>query len=112
MFNTTRKKRLSKHDIVFSTPFRQGIGLMFNHARKDHAYLFPLRRPKIVPLTMLFVFTPIDVLYTRRGRVVDLIHDFRPFTNYTPRVKANLVVELPKGTLYRTDTRIGDAVKA
>ena len=111
MRNISKKKTLARTTVVFGTPLRQGVGLMFSRAQKGHAYLFPFALPKIVPLTMFFVFTPIDVIYLRKNKVVDLVHSFKPFTNYTPKVMADLVVELPAGTLLRTNTCIGDVIR-
>jgi len=108
--NKTRKTVLASHVVYFRSFFRKGIGLMFSSAKKNHGYVFPFKKSQYIPMTMWFVFQPIDVLFLNKGKVVDLIHLFRPFANYTPDVKADTVIEFSAGTLKHSKTKRGDVV--
>ncbi len=69
--------------------------------------VFAFNKDTHVPLHMLFVFFPIDVLYLNKNKqVIEVKQNFKPFTFYTPKVKARYVVELP----YRTHASVGDSV--
>ncbi|MBI2541554.1 DUF192 domain-containing protein [Candidatus Woesearchaeota archaeon] len=88
----------------------KSIGLMFSK-RHDYALIFRFGREKFVPLHMLFVFRPIDVLFLGKNRrVVDKKENFRPFAFYNPKKKAMYVIEIPKGTIKRTKTGLGDKI--
>jgi len=108
--NKTKKIVLAKHVVYFRFFLRKAIGLMFSSAKKNYGYVFPFHKAAIIPMTMWFVFQPIDVLFLKRGKVVDMIHSFKPFTNYTPNVEADTVIELPSRLLKRTKTKRTDVV--
>ncbi|MBI4145192.1 DUF192 domain-containing protein [Candidatus Woesearchaeota archaeon] len=79
-------------------------GLMLSRRR---TLVFAFDRDEHVPLHMLFVFFPIDVLYLDgEKRVVEVKRNFRPFTFYSPKNKARYVVEIPE----RTDIKVGDSI--
>lgn len=60
----------------------------------------------------LFMRFPIDVLFVdSKGKIVDLVEDLEPWRFYIPREKCRLVVELPAGTIFNTDTRVGDEIR-
>ena len=60
---------------------------------------------------MFFVFYSIDVLFLNKNKeVVDLKENFKPFTFYTPKAKSMYVIELPNGTIRKTNTRINDNI--
>jgi len=61
---------------------------------------------------MLFVFYPIDVLFLDKNKiVVEIKENFMPFAFYTPKNKAQYVTELPKGTIKKSKTEIGDKIE-
>ena len=71
--------------------------------------IFVFKKEKIIPLHMLFVFFPIDVLFLDKDRkVVELKEKFMPFAFYTPKYKALYIIELPSGIIKKTKTRVGD----
>ena len=60
---------------------------------------------------MLFVFYPIDVIFLdEQKKVVEIKENFRPFRFYTPKKKARYVLELPKGSVNRSRTELGDRI--
>lgn len=82
---------------------------MFSKKRKSLIFVFG--EEKIVPLHMLMVFYPIDVLFLNESKeVMEIKESFRPFSFYTPKKKAMYIIELPSTTIKKTKTRIGDKI--
>ncbi|MCC7574080.1 DUF192 domain-containing protein [Candidatus Woesearchaeota archaeon] len=95
-FSKNGKKVFVTSNVVFRrSVFSKGFGLMFHSKIIDEAHLFYFCSPRRVALTMLFVFFPIDVVFLKNNVVVELKKNFRPFSNYISREKADLVIELP-----------------
>jgi len=60
---------------------------------------------------MFFVFHPIDALWLAEdGSVVEALEWFRPFSIHTPRSKAVTVIEMPAGTIRKSNTHVGDRI--
>jgi len=111
MKNITRKSKLAECAVMCTSPLQKARGLIFRRRIKDEAYLFIFEKEAYVPLHMLFVFFPIDVLYLDgRKKVVEMKECFAPFAFYQPQKKARYVIELPAGTVKISRTRIGDAI--
>ena len=56
-----------------------------------------------------FMRFAIDVVFVdRASRVVKTIEDMQPFRASNPFLSALLTIELPAGTIRRTNTRVGD----
>lgn len=92
-----------------TTTWQKARGLMFS---KQKNLIFFFDKEEHVPLHMLFVFFPIDVLYLDENkRIVELKEDFRPFGFYSPKKSARYILELKKGTLRQTDTSLGDQLE-
>ena len=109
LINQTKNKGLAKKASICNSVLEKGMGLMF---KKPQTLIFVFEKEKIVPLHMLFVFYPIDVLFLNKDKkIVEIKKDFRPFTFFTPRKKAKYIIELPKNTIKRTNTQVGDTVR-
>jgi uncharacterized membrane protein (UPF0127 family) len=85
------KKRLITPDCRQVNPY---YGLMFQRPRP---VFFRFRTPRIVALHMCFVIGASDVLFVRAGRVVEVARRFSPWTFYTPKERADTIIELPAG---------------
>ena len=77
-------------------------GLMFeSKERFNYALVFLLQRESkaMATIHMLFVFSPIDVVYlNKEQKVVDVVRNLQPFTpSYTPKKPAKFFIELPAG---------------
>jgi len=106
--NKTRNTVLSSDAEECSTFFSKFIGLMFSRCR---SLVFVFRHEQIIPLHMIFVFYPIDVIFlSKKKMVVELKQSFLPFTFYSPSNKAMYVIELPAGAIGRSKTRISDQI--
>jgi uncharacterized membrane protein (UPF0127 family) len=61
-------------------------------------------------LHMLFVFFPIDVLFLDKNKkIVEIKRDFRPFTFYKSKEKAQYIVEI--STDLNKKYKIGEKIK-
>lgn len=106
--NKRTGKALAEAAELCAGRWRQARGLMFSSPR---SLVFVLPEERIVPLHMLFVFFPIDVLYLDSGcRVVELKERLMPFRFHTPKSKARYVIEVSAGTIVRSSTRRGDEI--
>lgn len=82
---------------------------MFRFKKPEKALVFIFRKERRADLHMLFVFFPIDALFLDKNKkIVDMKKNFKPFSYYSPKVKAYFVVELPKGIL--RNTKVGDKI--
>lgn len=87
------------------TLFRKMRGLMFRGSiPDDYALVFRFDSVKPRDVHMLFVFTPLDVVWVR-GDVVARIEQLSPWRGFA-RESADLIVELPPGAA--EDVTVGD----
>jgi len=106
--NTSRNCILENKIRLCDTTISKFIGLMFSK-KSDRVLIFKFSHEKIVPLHMIFVFYPIDVLFLNKEKVVvELKENFGPFTFYTPKKKAMYVVEMPKNSTKKLKVKVGD----
>ncbi|MCA9477977.1 MAG: DUF192 domain-containing protein [Nanoarchaeota archaeon] len=82
--------------------WRKGTGLMFKKRTPDFAYVFPFNHPRRLVITMVFVFFPIDILFLKEGKVVEIARNVRPFSHYTPAHLADTFIEFPVGKVKRS----------
>ena len=107
--NTTKKSIIAKNAILCKNTLSKTIGLMFS---KPRALIFIFKKEKIIPLHMLFVFYPIDILFLNKNKVVaEIKESLMPFSFYTPKNKAQYILELPQGTIRKTKTEIKDKIE-
>ena len=90
--------------------FSKGFGLMFRseNSIKDTAWVFQFKKPRIVSLTMVFVFFSIDAIFLDdKIRIVETAI-LNPWTFYNPSKKAIYCIELEYGTVKNFGLKIGD----
>ena len=105
--NITKNIILSKEYLECKTILQKAKGLMLS---KPKVLIFPFNKPQIVPLHMWFVFFPIDVLYLDKNKkIVEIIHNFKPFTQYRPKTPSIYIVEFPLGMIKNSD--VGDKIE-
>jgi len=85
---------------------------MFTREKKDFGLVFVMHSPQKIPIHMMFVFYQIDVLWLDENKkVIDLREECPPFHPYIiHKSSAQYLVELPKGTIKKTKTKIGDEI--
>lgn len=111
MQNLTKKTKINIDVKICDGILSKSIGLMFS-SKQDKALIFEFDEEKIIPLHMLFVFYPIDVLFLDKEKtVVDKKENFMPFTFYNPKKKATYVAEIPQGSIKKLTAEVGDIIK-
>ena len=108
--NITKKRIIAENATICKNIIAKSLGLMFTLKPKTLIFIF--KKEKIIPLHMLFVFYPIDVLFLGKNKVVvEIKESLMPFTVYTPKNKAKYIIELPQGTIKKTKTVLRDKIK-
>ena len=70
------------------------LGLMFRREIKDQAWIFRFKRPAKHSIHMVFVFFSIDIIFLNKDkRVIEAIHNLKPFAIYIPKKKYNAFIE-------------------
>ena len=92
---------------VCKSMWSKGLGLMFS--LRPRALLFIFDKEQKAGLHMFFVFFPIDVVFMDKDwKIVEIKENFRPWTLYNPKKKAQFVLELPTWTVEGTGLMVGD----
>ena len=108
--NITKNTIISKNTKFCNKSLSKAIGLMFSK-KSDKSLIFIFKKEKIVPLHMLFVFYPIDVLFlNKEKKIVEIKEHFRPFSFYSPKNKARYVIEMPEGSIRKFNLKISDSL--
>jgi uncharacterized protein len=104
------KTTIANRIVFCRTVLSQMRGLMFARKDKDRALIMVFGKERLVPLHMMFVFFPIDILFLDKSkRVVELFEGAKPFlTHISPKHRAKYVIELPAGRIRSSNLRIGD----
>jgi uncharacterized membrane protein (UPF0127 family) len=101
-------KAISKKVKICDSLFSKGFGLMFTKKRSDFAYVFDFPKPKMLAVTMVFVFYPIDVIFLdSKGVIVEHISGLKPFRNYFVKNKIKTFIEFPKGFIKKYHLKNG-----
>ena len=88
--NQTNKKIISKKFKICKGIFSKSLGLMFKIKAKTLIFIF--KKEEFVPLHMIFVFFPIDVLFLNKNKeVIEIKQNFKPFSFYNPKNRAKYV---------------------
>ena len=110
-FNQTRQRYLASQLTVAETHWSRLVGLLgaseddFRNGRG--LWIRPCRG--VHTLAMRF---PIDVVYLNRaGTVVHVEHNLQPWRFSPVRMQAASVLELPRLTVARTGTAVGDSIE-
>ncbi len=106
----TVESRIISDDVEVADTFvKQLLGLMFRPGFKG-ALVFDMGRETFDGIHMLFVRFPIDVVFLGPDRrVLDMKEDVKPwFGTAFPKSRFYYVIELPAGTIARTELKIGE----
>lgn len=111
--NLTRKTTITTHKEFLANPWARARGLMFRRAKANVGYVFLFDKPTYAAIHMLFVFSPIDVLWLDRdGRVIDMALHVKPWTLHTaPNGYATFMIELAAGSVALSRTQVGDEIQ-
>lgn len=101
---------------VAQTPQQQALGLMHRRALPDdRGMLFPFSPPQLVSFWMRNVPVPLDMLFLRDGKVVEIAVNVPPCTTascpvYGPDTPVNQVIELRGGRAAELGIQVGDSL--
>src|SRR3989344_764867 len=109
--NVTRKKILAEQNAIMDSYLQKNIGFMFQ-SKVEKGLIFPFKKPRRMGIHMMFVFTPIDILFLDdREKIVEMMEKLQPFGFYLSKNKAKTFIELAPNTIKKTGTKIGDKIK-
>jgi len=101
--NQSKKFVIIKKTRLCKNIFCKAFGFMFRFKKPEKALVFIFKNKRRIDLHMLFVFFPIDVLFLDKNKkVVDIKKNFKPFSYYASKARAEYVIELPRGSLGNT----------
>lgn len=103
-------KTIAKEVVLCRSSISQMRGLMFARDNRERALIMVFSEERIVPLHMLFVFFPIDILFLdSKKKVVEVFKGAKPFISYIrPKHKAKYVIELSAGAAKAGNIRAGE----
>jgi hypothetical protein len=109
----SNKRVIGRRTVFCRSVFSQMRGLMFSRNDEDRALVMAFPKERIVPLHMMFVFYPIDILFVDSGkRVVEIKAGAKPFiSQIVPKHKARYVIELAAGKIMENKIKIGDKLQ-
>ena len=107
--NETSKKIIARYAIPCKSIVSQTLGLM--GFTKIDPLVFMFKEEKRHSFHMFFVFASIDMIFLDRNKqIVELKENFKPFHTYNPINKTQYVLELPKGAILESKSKLGDTV--
>ena len=108
--NLTRNTRLAEHPAAAESFFSRFLGLMGRKSfpRGCDALLFE----NCTSIHCFFMRMTIDAVFVdKEGNVISCFHSLKPWRLAFGGKKSRSVIELPAGTLEKTNTRPGDRLK-
>ena len=111
--NSSKRTVLAGRSKIRDNILTKGLGLMFKPNLDDEGYVFVFKYDIIAAIHMLFVFFPIDILWLDRNKnIVEIREKVKPFTlSVIPKYRSRYFIEIPAGTIERTETDIGDKIQ-
>ncbi len=114
VINRSKRTVLAVNARVADSFLSRARGLMFKQGLEDGEGLVLVTPPTDnrwrCCIHTFFMRFPIDVLFVREGEVVDLVEGLKPWRFYVPDEPAEIIVELPEGTVESTGTEVGDRI--
>ena len=111
IINKSNNQVLAHNKKILRSVLAKAKGLMFSKKIENTGYIFVFAKEQIMDLHMFLVFFPIDVVFLNKAKkVIEIKENFLPFSIYISKKKASSFIELPKGTVKRTRTKIGHMI--
>lgn len=102
--NLTKNKIISNKELHCKSLLSQILGLMF---RKKQNLIMYLKKEQIISLHNFFVFYPLDILILNKNKeIIEIKHNFKPFTFYTPKQKGQYIIELAYPSKYKIKDKV------
>jgi len=109
IINKTKESVLADSFEECKTWWEQTKGMMFRKEVIPLVFKFP--REQIVHLHSWFCPDNMDLVFLDENwEVVELQSEWDTWSSYHPQKQCMFLLELPRGTIFKTGTQIGDAV--
>ncbi len=109
--NSTKNTIIASKTKLCKSLWAMASGLMFTSPIKDKGLVFFMPKFESVSFHMCFVFYSIDVIFLDdKMKVVELKENFKPFTFYKTKKSVKYAVEVSKGTIKKSKTKLRDLV--
>ncbi|HLC96336.1 MAG TPA: DUF192 domain-containing protein [Candidatus Nanoarchaeia archaeon] len=109
IYNRSKRCQIASEAIYCKSEWSKAWGLMFSKRREERVLIFSFDRPQLIPLHMLFVFYPIDVLFLNENKeVIEIKEKLRPFCFYNPQRRSKFVIEVAAGKVQKSQTKVKD----
>ena len=107
--NTTTNRPLAGRVAVAATRAARAVGLLRHRelSRGEGLWIVPSRGVHTCGMRFAIDIIALD----RRGRVVDLVENLKPWRMRLPRAGCIGVLELPVGSIAESGTKLGDSVR-
>lgn len=106
LINTNNNQIIGNKISYANTPYRRFIGLMGKKSLEDGEGIF------LTPcnsIHMMFMKFPIDIIFLdRKNKILHITENIQPWKISRIVFMAQSVLELPVGTVQKTQTKIGD----
>ena len=108
--NLSSNRIIAKDSGIAESALSRYLGLMLTRP-KQSALVLKFGSERKISLHMAFVFYTIDVIFANaRMEVVDVKQNFRPFQTYSSAGKATYAIELPAGSVRKSNTKVKDRI--
>ena len=109
IINKTKDSILAKNFEECRSFWQQTRGMMFR--KQVVPLVFAFRKEQAVKLHSWFCPDHMDLVFLNENwEVVELQAEWPPRSNYVPQRSFMFLLELPRGTIWRTNTELGDIV--
>lgn len=109
ILNLTQDTAIAKHATIADSFFSHLVGLLNRSSLSDGEALIITQCKSI---HMFFMRFAIDAIFVdKQNHVVGLVRNIKPFRMSPVFLKASFVIELPVGTIEKSNTSLGDLMK-
>ena len=109
IINTSKGALLADKARIADTFWGRLIGLLNRHSLEKGEAL--ILKPSYSIHTLFMRFTIDAIFLDRSGKIIGVLHSFKPFRISPIYFNASLTIELPEHTLQQTNTQKGDVVE-
>jgi uncharacterized membrane protein (UPF0127 family) len=99
-------KIIAREAIILKSFLSQVVGLRF---KKQKNLVFDFKKEKKEIIDMIFVFYPIDLVFLDKSKkVIEIKKNIKPFTFYKTKNEVKFLLELNRGSIEKSNIKLGD----
>ena len=107
--NKTKEKVLAENFLECTSFWQQTRGMMFR--KKVIPLIFSFQKQQNISLHSFFCPGNMDLVFLNEDwKVVELKREWPPRSRYKSERSALFLLELPAGSIWRSDTKVGDLI--